>query len=175
MIERRNFFKVVALIAPKLARAQAAKTIDPATMRELAAVALPESLGRKRTDKIADDFVQWVRDYKEGVNMASGYGHPRTQIVPANPSKLYPEQLQVLQAAFANADIVAKRAAVERALGEAGVDRLPNRPNGKHVAADLLAYFYRSSDGEDLLYDAAIKRSECRGLGNSAQRPASLT
>lgn len=175
MMQRRNFFKLMALIAPKWARAQAEKTIDSGTMRELAGVALPESLGRKRTDKVADDFVQWIRDYKEGVNIASGYGNPRTQVVPPNPSKLYPEQLRQLKAAFANADAAAKRAAVERAIAEAGLDRMPNRPNGKHVASDLLAHFFSTSEGEDYLYGVAIKRDECRGLDSSSKRPASIT
>lgn len=175
MMQRRNFFKLMALIAPKWARAQAEKTIDSGTMRELASVALPESLGRKRTDKVADDFVKWIRDYKEGVNVAAGYGHPRTQVVPPNPSKLYPEQLRQLQTAFSNAGAAAKRAVVERYIAEAGLDRMPNRPNGKHVASDLLAFFFSTSEGEDYLYGVAIKRDECRGLDSSGKRPASLT
>jgi len=171
MIERRSFFQWIAFLAPKWARAQ---SIDAVAMRELANVVLPEALGRQGTDKVADDFVQWIRDYKEGVNMAAGYGHPRTQVVPPNPSKHYAEQLRQLQAALVHADLGVRRSAVGRAITEAGVDRLPNRPNGKHVASDLLAYFYGSSAGEDLLYGVAIKRDECRGLGNSAKRPAAL-
>ena len=55
------------------------------------------------------------------------------------------------------------------------IDRIPQRPNGKHVAADLLSFFYGSSEGEDFLYGVAIRRDDCRGLADSAQRPARLT
>jgi hypothetical protein len=141
-------------------------------MRELAAVVLPASLGRAGTDKIADNFLQWIREYREGVNMASGYGHPRTQTVPPDPSRDYAAQLSAL--GLAKLDAAAKRGAVERALDSAKIDRIPPRPDGRHVAADLLAFYFGSSAGEDLLYNAAIRRDQCRGLDNSGQRPAAL-
>ena len=141
-------------------------------MRELAAAILPAGLGRKGTDQVADDFLKWIREYRDGAYMASGYGHPRTHTIPANPSPGYPKQLQALAAAFGKGD---RRAAVEGALTEAKVDRIPQRPDGRHVASDLLAHFYSSPEGEDFLYGLAIRRDECRGLGDSAARPARLT
>ena len=169
MMLRRHFFRLAALFAPRWAWGQ---SISPDAMRELGAVVLPSGLGRKGTDQIADDFLKWIRDYRDGAYQAPGYGHPRTHTVPANPSRQYASQLQALSAAFAKGD---KRAAVEAALTEAKIDRIPQRPDGKHVASDLLAHFYSSAAGEDYLYGIAIRRDDCRGLENSPERPAKVT
>jgi hypothetical protein len=165
-MQRRGFFKtvfsgMVALLGTRRMRAQ---EIAPG-IRELAVVVLPSSVNRP---KIADDFIVWVRDYKEGAQVASGYGHPRTQVKGPNPGVKYAEQLRALGSPIT-------RESVSKALEEAKIDRIPQQPNGKHVAADLLAHFYSSSDGEDFLYGAAIKRDDCRGLADSGKRPAKLT
>jgi len=72
------------------------------------------------------------------------------------------------------AGILWRSGTAEAALGEANVDRIPPRPDGKHVASDLLSFFFYGSDGQDFLYGAAIRRDRCRGLGNSGERPAPL-
>lgn len=174
-MERRGFFKrtfsaMLVLVGTRRARAQAVRAEE---FHDLASVVLPVSLGRSRTDEIADNFVRWVREYKAGAEVSSGYGLPRTQVMGPNPSKQYAEQLS--QLALTNLDASAKHAAVEKALEAAKIDRIPQRPNGRHVAADLLAYFYGSADGEDFLYGVAIKRDDCRGLVDSGKRPARLT
>jgi hypothetical protein len=157
-MKRRNFLAVAALFAPRWARAQ---EIAP-SIRELAKIVLPSNVD---TQKIAASFVQWIRDYKPGAEISSGYGNPRTQVVGPNPSAHYAEHLQALGSPIT-------RTAVEAALAQ--FDRIPQRPNGKHVAADLLAHFYGSADGEDFLYGVAIKRDDCRGLNTSTQRPPRL-
>jgi hypothetical protein len=156
---------VSAFFAARRAKAQEVRL---ESVHELAAVVLPSSLGKEHTDKIADDFVRWFRDYKSGAQIASGYGHPRTQVTGPNPAANYPAQMQALGSPIT-------REAVEGALQAANIARIPSRPGGKHIAADLLAYFYGSSTGEDFLYNAAIKRDDCRGLSSSAQRPARLS
>jgi hypothetical protein len=166
---RRHFFRLAALLAPRLVWGQ---TISPDTMRELAAAVLPAGLGRKGTDQAAEDFLKWIREYRDGAFTASGYGHPATRRIAANPSRIYGAQLEALAAAFAKGD---KRAAVEAALNEAKVERIPQRPDGKHVASDLLAHFFSQPGGEDYLYGLAIRRDDCRGLSASADRPARLT
>src|SRR5215472_5119364 len=147
-----------------------------ASLRELGSVVLPSSLGKARTDEIADGFLKWIGDYKPGAEMESGYGKTRLKKTPPSPSKLYVTQLRLLERAagergssFSKLDPAAKRAIVEAALHEAGALELPAQPNGKHVASDLMSYFYSSSDGVDFLYDAAIQRDRCRGLPNSGE------
>lgn len=156
----RIFFGAAALFAPRWARAQQMEQ----PMRELAAVVLPASLGSAHREKAAAEFLAWIRDYRPGAEVASGYGHPRTQVTPPNPSAHYADQLSALGSPVS-------REAVERAIAQAGVDRIPPRPNGKHVATDLLSFFFNSSTGEDFLYDAKIRRDDCRGLANSGKRP----
>ncbi|SRR5579885_706657 len=157
-MKRRSFLAILGIFAPRWARAQ---EIAP-QIRELAKIVLPTKVDAQ---KIADSFLRWIRSYKAGAEVSSGYGNPRTQVLPANPSVNYAEQLRALGSPIT-------RAAVEAAL--APFDRIPPRPNGRHVAADLLAWFYGSADGEDFLYGVAIKRDDCRGLNNSGERPARL-
>lgn len=168
-MQRRSFFKTVwtGVLAIVAARRAPAQQINVEAMRELAGVILPASLGRERIEKTADNFIQWLRDYKPGAQIASGYGHPRTQVTGPNPAANYAEQLAALGSPIT-------RESVEKALDAAKVDRIPQRPNGRYVAADLLAFFYGSADGEDFLYNAAIRRDDCRGLANSGRRPARL-
>lgn len=168
-MKRRSFFERIflgaaALFAPRWARAQ--QMDEP--MRELASVVLPGSLGRARTDQIAADFLVWVRDYRAGAEIASGYGHPRTQVTGVNPSLHYADQVSALGSPIT-------REAVERAIADAKVDRIPQRPNGRHVATDLMSFFFNSSQGEDFLYNAKIRRDDCRGLENSGKRPEKFT
>jgi hypothetical protein len=63
---------------------------------------------------------------------------------------------------------------VEAALEKTKLIDLPRTPDGRHVAADLMAFYFRSSDGNDLCYRAAIGRDQCRGLKGSDNPPAML-
>jgi hypothetical protein len=181
---RRPFFQwMLAALAPgffpRLLRAQlkSFSESDIATLREVAAVVLPTALGRTRTDRIADDFAEWVRDYKAGAEVSTGYGFPSLRSLPPNPSKNYAEQLAQLNAggSFVSLDAGAKKEAIAAALRQSGLDRLPPRPNGKHIAADLMSYFYLTGEGQDFLYGAAINADDCSGLASSAARPAPLS
>ena len=158
-MRRRNFLAVAAIFAPRWARAQ---ELAP-SIHELARIVLPSKVD---ANKIADEFIKWIREYKAGAEIASGYGNPRTQVMPENPSAHYSEHLAALGSPIT-------RSAVEKALAQ--MDRIPQRPNGRHIAADLLSFFYNSAGGEDFLYGLAIQRDDCRGLANSTERPARLT
>jgi hypothetical protein len=191
-MRRRSFFKwmfsaVTPLLIPPWVRGRSRAIADEipadevAALHELAGVVLPTSLGRTGTDAAADQFAKWVRDYKPGADTDHGYGRTRIQGLPPNPSGHYVEQLQQLDAAsaargapFAKLDPRAQREIVEAALREAKVDRIPPRPNGQHIASDLMSHFFHSSGGEDFLYAAAIQGDDCRGLPSSGARPAPL-
>ncbi len=118
-MERRGFFKrtfsaIVTLAAPRWARAQ---SVDRNAVHELAAVVLPQSLGRARTDKIADGFMQWFGDYKVGAEIGSGYGNPRTQVTGPNPSTHYADQMRALGSP------------ITRGVGPKGARRRESRPH----------------------------------------------
>ncbi len=151
------------------------------TLRELASVVLPSSLGRAKTDEIADRFIQWVHDYRPGADMAHGYGSPRLQAKPPSPAQNYTQQLEMLEgsalaqgASLARLEPGAKRVIVEASLREAKVGALPPGPNGRHVVADLMSFYFHSSEANDLCYRALIGRDECLGLPGSEKAPARL-
>lgn len=79
--------------------------------------------------------------------------------------------MQQLEAIRLNGDVESNRTAVEAALEQAKVTALPPTPDGKHVASDLMAFYFRSSAGNDLCYRAHIGRDECRGLAGSEREP----
>jgi len=151
-------------------------------LRQLATVVLPASLGRTRTDDVADKFVKWIHGYKAGADLGYGYGFTRPRNAPANPASQYPQQLQELEAeaqargsSFGGLVPPAQRETVSTVLERAKIEAVPRRPNGQHVAADLMSFFfYVDHQGEDFLYQAAIEREECRGLSNSGEQPAVL-
>jgi hypothetical protein len=64
---------------------------------------------------------------------------------------------------------------VETALEEGKITDLPRNPDGRHIAADLMAFYFRGSDANDLCYRAAIGRDRCRSLAGSDHAPPELT
>ena len=78
------------------------------------------------------------------------------------------EQLRELRL---TGDTPSDRAAVETALEAAKLTALPRTPDGKHVATDLMAFYFHSSEANDLCYRAKIGRDLCRGLDGSDREP----
>jgi hypothetical protein len=144
------------------------------TLAALAAVVLPSELGAERIRMIAHRFEQWVREYRPGAEMDHGYGFTRLRTKPPSPAPVYLRQLETLKPALLNEDAAVRRHAVEATLDEAKVTDLPRTPDGRHIASDLMAFYFRSSDANDLCYRAAIGRDLCRGLKGSENPPAAL-
>lgn len=136
-------------------------------LRQLAGVVLPASLGRARANQIADRFVAWVADYKPGAEMDHGYGVTRLRSKPDSPAQTYLDQLAALGTEI-------NHARVEAALLEAKIDALPPSPNGRHVIADLMSFFFCSSEANDLCYRSLIGREDCLGLRGSENPPPPL-
>src|SRR5258708_799233 len=66
-------------------------------LHEIAASVLPSSLGAAGTRSVVDKFVGWTREYREGVALAHGYGHPRLQKSGPSPVPAYITQLNALR------------------------------------------------------------------------------
>jgi len=150
-------------------------------LRDLAATVLPASIGRKGQDAAVDDFLKWIRDYKEGVALSHGYGEPRLVKSGPSPAPGYSTQLTALQAAaqsrggrFGALPLEARRELLDAAFKTADVRNLPGRPDGKHVVADLMAHYFRSSGANDLCYNARIGRNTYRAIRVTTVRPAPL-
>ncbi|HEY2013736.1 MAG TPA: hypothetical protein VGH38_09565 [Bryobacteraceae bacterium] len=144
------------------------------TLGSLAAVVLPSELGAERIRAVAQNFEHWVRDYRPGAEMDHGYGFTRIRNKPASPAAAYLRQLEGLRAPLAGGDAESRRHAVETALEEAKITELPRTPDGRHVAADLMSFYFRGADANDLCYRAAIGRDKCRGLAGSDNPPPEL-
>ena len=189
-MKRRNLFITAALAilsnaVPRFTRAQP-DGLSQANRELVAAigdVVLPSTLGADGRAKAVDAFARWLDEYKAGGPMSYGYGSQlRYAIVPPSPLPRYRLQFRRLQelsrskgsnfSALSPAD---RKAVVEAGLLEAKVTKLPDRPDGQHIASDLLSHFYTSSDGNDFLFNASIRVSYCRGLGSSSERPAAIT
>ncbi len=151
-----------------------------ATLQQIATFALPSSLGAAGIRDTADRFVGWTRGYREGVALAHGYGHPRLQKSGASPVPAYIAQLAALESdarsrgGWAALDVESRRALLDAAFMKAGVRNLPARPAGQHVVADLMAFYFRSTEANDLCYSAMIQREVCRPIQITTHKPAPL-
>jgi hypothetical protein len=152
-----------------------------AVLREVSATVLPASLGADKVSLLVDRFLAWGKDYEEGVALTHGYGDPK--LVKSGPSPVpdYVAQLSAIDAAakarggrFATLPLETRRAILSDALATAKVDSLPGRPMGRHVVADLMAFYFRSSEANDLAYKARIGRQMCRSLEMTTHRPAPM-
>ncbi len=152
-------------------RADAPKSVfspeEHLVLQNLAGLVLPSSLGDAKSKKIAVKFETYVRDYRPGADTEHGYGFTRVVPKPPAPAQRYVEQLRALPSPLT-------KTAVQQALAQAGVKELPRTPDGKSVIADLMAFYFRSSDANDVCYGAAIGRDQCRGLPGSEHPPAAL-
>jgi len=166
---------------PLRAQAVAFAEEQRAMLEAVAAAVLPESLGRAGTDEVAHQFVRWLANYRPDVPMDNGYGQTRQQQTPPSPAERYAAELDALDLsaraqgqAFASLAVAHRRALVETALLNGQVDQLPNRPGSQHIAADLMAFYFRGSEASDRCYRAAIQRYDCRGLEDADQPPPPL-
>jgi hypothetical protein len=155
---------------------------DPTLLRAVAAVVLPSGLGADGLAAAVERFTVWGREYRAGAEMSAGYGVTQIRVLPPDPTASYAAQLENLERlakergpSFAALDAGTQRAILQSAFTAAAVDALPRRPDGRHIAADLMSHFYFvSSEGQDWLYNASIRRETCRGLSSSGERPAPL-
>jgi hypothetical protein len=152
-----------------------------ASLQAIAPTVLPSALGGAKTRAVVDKFVVWAREYREGVPLSHGYGHPRLVRSAPSPVPKYLTQLTELDAAarakgagWSALDLEARRALLDEAFTKAGVRNLPPRPTGQHVVADLMAFYFRSSEANDLCYNASIQREICRPIAITTKRPAPL-
>jgi hypothetical protein len=171
-LSRRDALKTLA--AAPVFRLKAETT--EADLFALAEIVLPAEADRKAA---VAAFVAWHDNYKEGADTDHGYGNTRLRTTGPAPSRTYAAQIAALDAAaraagaasFAAAAIEQRRAIVDAAIAGAGVERLPARPTGAHVATDLMGHYFNSSVANDLCYRAAIRRDDCRGLAGSESAP----
>jgi hypothetical protein len=176
---RRTVLRLLLLggmLAP-LNRAALAR-IGPAHAADfsgLAEAVLPAEIGADGRARALERFLDWLRGYQPGAEMDHGYGITRLWRAPPSPAARYVLQFDDLNrrtgVPFSQAGLDARRRAVTEAIDAAGLRELPERPDGRHVATDLMAHFFNSPEANDLAYRRTIGRFGCRGLGGSGQLP----
>ena len=183
-MRRRTLLQAALTLAAWLkvpgARAWAQEVTFPGarrdTLNELAATVLPSALGRTGSDDVAQQFVQWVREYRAGAAQSPGYGAPRIRFKAASPAPVYQAQLEELAAGtLAGSDPAERRRRLSAAMDAAGVQDLTGIPDGRHVAADLMSFYFASPAAHDQAYRAAIGKDTCRTIADSGRVPAPLT
>jgi len=149
-----------------------------AALHQIGAAVLPASIGEPRIRSVVDAFVAWTRGYREDVPLAHGYGHPRLEKTGPTPVPKYLTQLDALDRAararggpFETLDRESQRVLLDRSLVTSGIRAMPPRPSGQHVVADLMAFYFRSSEANDDCYRALIQREVCRPIEVTVRRP----
>jgi hypothetical protein len=160
-------------------RAWAQSTAFPGShehaLKELAATVLPSSLGRSGTDEVSLLFVRWVRQYRPGAELQTGYGFTRIRFQPPSPAEKYMTQLgQLGTDVFPEKGLTARRSKIAARLNGLKIKDLTSIPEGNDVVADLMSFYFGSSAANDLAYGAAIGRDKCRTLDNSGEVPVPL-
>jgi hypothetical protein len=148
-------------------------------LRDVAPTVLPSSLGTARLQSVVYGFATWVHGYREGVTLSHGYGHPRLRKSGPSPLPAYLLQLAAIDRAarekggsFGSLPLETRRAILDEAFGRAGVRGLPLRPSGQHVVADLMSFYFRSTEANDDCYRAMIQREVCRPIQITTSRPS---
>ena len=149
-------------------------------LHDIAPTVLPSTLGAAGIRSITDKFVARTRGYREGVALTHGYGHPQLQKSGPSPVATYVAQLAELGAEararggrWSALDLETRRSLLDAALTKAGVRSLPARPAGQHVVADLMAFYFRSTEANDECYKALIQREVCRPIQITTRKPES--
>lgn len=169
------------LSAVALAQADVLSTGQVFVLRDVATTVLPSVIGAKGHDEAVDNFLRWLQDYREGVPLSHGYGEPRLVRSGPSPASGYGTQIAALQQAateragrFGALPLEVRRAILDTAFKQAGIQNLPPRPDGKHVITDLMAHYFRSSAANDLCYNARIGRNTYRAIRITTARPQPL-
>jgi len=186
-MKRRQALKtlVTAAAALPLSRVELRADELPAdqvfVLRDIAATVLPSAIGRVGQDEAVDTFLRWIREYKEGVALSHGYGEPRLVKSGPSPAPGYSKQITALQQSaqarggrFGALPLAVRRELLDAAFKAADIRNLSGRPDGKHVVADLMTHYFRSSGANDLCYNARIGRNTYRAIRVTTVRPQPL-
>ncbi len=174
-MRRRTLLQWLARLSGALpvARAKASPQNDVFThqqramLAEVSAVVLPSELGKAGTEAVVKNFENYVREYHGGADTDHGYGFTRVVPKPPSPAIAYVQQLSSFSSPLT-------KAAIEQHLQQAKVKDLPRVPDGRSIVADLMSFYFRSSEANDLCYLRAIGRDQCRGLAGSELAPKPL-
>lgn len=190
---RRMFMKTGAALAsalavPGCAPGTAKETAEtpagrPETLRAVAGIVLPTgALGEApllEVQRVVEGFQKWLDELEPVAELDHAYIFTDEILYgPPDPAPLWTSQLEALEleaekrheASFA-AIPREEQAAILRRQIPPGLTELPQPARAPHVALGLLAYFYQTSEANDLCYERAIEKTTCRGVDSGAVEP----
>lgn len=153
-------------------------------LRALAEVALPTgALGSGGTEAAVEGFVVWVEGFEPAAELDHPYLTGELRYGSAHPGPRWAAQLEAMELesrrrsglALAERPERERRAIVEDAIrAEASLSPPGDPARADHVVVGLLAWFYGTSEANDLCYRAEVGRHACRGIGSLPNEPAPL-
>ena len=147
---------------------------EVAILHHIASTTLPSSLGEREVNRVVGRFSTWLTEYRSAAEMPHEAGRLDAPRTPTIEVERYVSQLSVIADANARQSTTPLAAILEQELTDAGVDDLPSRPDGRHIVSDLMSFYFRSSEANDLGYEADIGRKTCRGLPGTGDEPSPL-
>ncbi len=198
--DRRTFLKQAAVVVPAIAvggqslsageasastatASRRSTTLDGELLHAIGEAVLPlGTLGEDGARRVVTEFQAWLDAYEPVAELDHPYLTHELRYAPEDPGPRWQAQLQALDAealkrhgaSFVALDVAGRRSLIERQLRGDSLGRLPNAARARHVTVGMLAYFYASSEANDLCYQARIGRHECRGLENLSAPPEAL-
>lgn len=198
--DRRDFLKRSAAVVSAVSLSRCAPVADsgsdaspgvggdlePAALRAVAEAVLPVTdLGPEGVAATSAAFAEWVEGFEPVAERPHGYlnrGLSEIRYGPPHPGPRWAAQLEALdiearkrhRSPFAELDVTQRRALIESQLDHEDLRRMPSPAGCDHLAVGLIAFFYDSSEANDLCHRAAIGRYTCRGLESVRDEPPPL-
>jgi hypothetical protein len=188
---RRTFLKTGAALASGLAlpgcvpetskETRTASAGGAETLQAVAGIVLPvASLGEEGARRVVEGFRKWLDELEPVAELDHAYIFTDEILYgPPDPEPLWRAQLEALEleaekrheASFAAIPREEQEAMLRRQMPFDSGLALPDPARAPHVAVGLLAYFYQSTEANDLCYEKAIERTTCRGVESGAVEP----
>jgi hypothetical protein len=188
---RRTFLKTGAALASGLAlpgcvpetskETRTASAGGAETLQAVAGIVLPAaSLGEEGVRRVVEGFRKWLDELEPVAELDHAYIETDEILYgPPDPEPLWRAQLEALEleavkrheASFALIPREEQEAILKRQLPPNPAAGLSEPARAPHVALGLLAYFYQTSEANDLCYEKAIEKTTCRGIESGAVEP----
>jgi hypothetical protein len=150
-------------------------------LEALAMIVLPKTvLGNDGIKRVTKQFLDWLDGFEPVSELNHPYYSEEINYGPPDPAPLWGAQLRALdieaqnrfEQGFLEISEEQQRHILERRLPDNLPQELPFAGNAPHVAIGLIAYFYATSEANDLCLRAKVMRQTCRGLETSPDKPA---
>ena len=153
-------------------------------LEAVADVALPSTaLDEEGMSEAVQGFQAWVESFEPAAELDHPYLTGELRYGLPHPGPRWAAQLEAMELesvrrsgiSFSELGAEERRTAVERALRGGSPDGLPRDPaQAHHVVVGLIAWFYGTSQANDLCYRAEVGRHACRGTESLAEEPRAM-